>query len=107
LIILKTGRDRYTLRLVDAFLPKDLTAVYKALNRADPNATDGAEPNQWGGSSDIGGAPRKTGTGLSESEILEILGDVLGPRQSLLSRIIQFFKRRRQRQRQPALPPPS
>lgn len=104
-IVLKTGDRRYTLRLVDAFLPKDLTAVYKALNKADPNATGGAEPNQWGGSSDIGGAPRKTGTGLSEAEILDILERVLGPRPSLLSRLLNLFRGRRRRQ--PALPPPS
>jgi hypothetical protein len=102
-IVLKTGDHRYTLRLVDAFLPKDLTAVYKALNKADPNASRGAEPNQWGGSSDIGGAPRKAGTGLSEPEILAILGRVLGPRPSLMSRLLSLFARRR---RQPALPPP-
>ena len=104
-IVLKTGTDRYTLRLVDKFLPKDLTACYKALNKVDPYAEGGAEPNHWGGSSDIGGAPRKTGTGLSESEILEVLGRVLGPRESLWTKILKLFRRRRPRQ--PALPPPS
>lgn len=106
-IVLKTGEGRYTLRLVDAFLPKDLTACYKALNKADPMVnTSGAEPNQWGGSGDIGGAPRKTGTGLSEPEILEVLEQVLGPRRSLLDRILALFRRRRT-SGQPALPPPS
>ena len=105
-IILKTGEARYTLRLVDAFLPKDLTAVYKALNRADPLVSMGAdEPNQWGGSGDIGGAPRKTGTGLSEPQILEILGQVLGPRKSFLEKLLALFRKRRASQ--PALPPPS
>jgi len=104
LIILETGTDRYTLRLVDHFLPKDLTALYKALNKADPNATNGVEPNRWGGSTDIGGAPRKTGTGLSQPEILEIVERVLGPREGFLARILKLFRRR---QRQHALPPPS
>lgn len=104
-IVLKTGDRRYTLRLVDAFLPKDLTAVYKALNKADPETTGGAEPNQWGGSSDIGGAPRRTGTGLSESEILDILERVLGTRPGLIARLLGLFRGRRRRQ--PALPPPS
>lgn len=105
-IVLRVGENRYTLRLVDAFLPRDLTAVYKALNKADPNATGGAEPNQWGGSADIGGAPRKTGTGLSETQILEILGQVLGERPGFFARLFgALFGRRKPRQA--ALPPPS
>ncbi len=79
-IVLKTDKGRYTLRLVDAFLPKNLEAVYKKLNRLDPRArTRGASPNVWGGSGDIGGSPRGTGTGLSPEEILRVLRDVLGP----------------------------
>jgi len=105
-IVLRVGKNRYTLRLVDAFLPKDLTAAYKALNKADPNATGGAEPNLWGGSADIGGAPRKTGTGLSEEQILEVLGEVLGERPGFFARLFGALFRR-PKPLPPALPPPS
>ncbi|MEZ4340643.1 MAG: hypothetical protein R3B82_28820 [Sandaracinaceae bacterium] len=80
-IVLRIDENRYTLRLVDAFLPKNLEAVYKALNKVDPKArTRGANPNAWGGSGDIGGSPRETGTGLSGDQILAVLTDVLGPK---------------------------
>ncbi len=79
-ILLRIDEDRYTVRLVDAFLPKNLDAVYKALNKIDPKArTRGPKPNAWGGSGDIGGSPREGGTGLSGEQILAVLADVLGP----------------------------
>lgn len=92
-IVLKAAEDRYTVRLVDAFLPKDLNAVYKALNRADPLARSGSEPNLWGGSGDIGGSPRLMGTGLSEPEMLEVIRGVLGERKGLLRRMFGFLLR--------------
>ncbi len=106
-IVLRIGEDRYTLRLVDAFLPKDLEAVYAALNRADPRARSrGKSPNLWGGSSDIGGSPRETGTGLDGQAILDVLADVLGPRVSWWRRLwrafLALFKPSR-----PKLPPPA
>lgn len=80
LLVLDQGGGRFTLRQVDTFLKRDLTAVYKALNKADPSArTDGDPPNIWGGSGNIGGSPRATGSGLSGEEILAVVGQVLGP----------------------------
>jgi len=95
-IALRVDEDRYTLRLVDAFLPKDLVAVYAALNKADPRArTRGSNPNAWGGSGDIGGSPRATGTGLSGEAILAVLADVLGPKvpwwRRVLDKIVSLF----------------
>jgi hypothetical protein len=34
--------------------------------------------NRWGGATDIGGSPRKTGTGLEGEEILRTVGQVFG-----------------------------
>jgi hypothetical protein len=106
-IVLRVGQDRYTLRLVDAFLPKNLEAVYDALNRADPSArTRGKNPNGWGGSTDIGGSPRESGTGLDGQAILDVVADVLGPHvpwwRRLWRAIVAFFRPSR-----PRLPPPA
>ena len=70
-IVLDSGHGRMTLRLVNAFLPKNLTAAYAALNERDERVADGDDSNAWGGSAEIGGAPRRTGTGLSGREVLE------------------------------------
>jgi hypothetical protein len=75
-IVHDAGDDRMTLRLVDAFLPKNLNEVYPRLNEVDPRAT-GEEGNEWGGSGDIGGSPRKTGTGLSGREVLAVVARVI------------------------------
>lgn len=106
-IALRIDEQRYTLRLCDAFLPKNLEAVYKALNKADPKARKGgANPNVWGGSGDIGGSPRGTGTGLGEQAILATLADVLGPRVSFWTRVWNRIRRFMSRSPKPkALPP--
>lgn len=70
-IVLDSGHGRMTLRLANAFLPKDLTAAYAALNARDQRVSSGDESNAWGGSAEIGGAPRRMGTGLSGREVLE------------------------------------
>lgn len=94
LIVLDQGGGRFTLRQVDTFLKRDLTAVYKALNKVDPSArTDGDPPNIWGGSGNIGGAPRSTGSGLSGEEILAVVGKVLGPRVPLSRRLLRLGQR--------------
>ena len=106
-ILLRVDEDRYTLRLVDAFLPKDLEAVYKALNRVDPRArTRGNSPNLWGGSTDIGGSPRETGTGLDGQAILDVVAEVLGPRVSWWRRFWRAIAGIFQPSR-PRLPPPA
>lgn len=93
-IVLRIEDERYTLRLVDAFLPKNLEAVYKALNKIDPRArTKGTNPNAWGGSGDIGGSPRATGTGLNGEQILHVLADVLGPKVPWWKRLLKKLRR--------------
>ena len=106
-IALRIDEHRYTLRLCDAFLPKNLEAVYKALNKADPMARkSGGSPNVWGGSGDIGGSPRTTGTGLEGHAILAVLADVLGRRIPFWSRVWNRIKRLLRRSPK-ALPPGS
>lgn len=69
-VLLHRGQNHYTLRQVNSFLHHDLTAAYQALNRRDP-LCDKASGNLWGGSADIGGSPRSTGSGLTGEEIME------------------------------------
>ena len=107
LIVLDQGGGRVTLRQVDTFLHRDLNAVYKALNRQDPAARPGGDaPNLWGGSGNIGGSPRATGTQLSGRQILAIIRDVLGPREPFWSRLWRrYLLVREGRADTPALPP--
>jgi hypothetical protein len=74
-IVLSRGRGQVTLLQVDPFLPQCLNDVYPVLNERDPNA-DPARGNVWGGSSDIGGSPRATGTALAPDEVLRIVSEV-------------------------------
>jgi membrane protease YdiL (CAAX protease family) len=61
----------YTLRQVDSFLPGSLELAYARLNILDPAVRSGGSRNRWGGSAEIGGSPRQTGTRLSPQEIAE------------------------------------
>lgn len=107
LIILDQGGGRFTLRQVDTFLHKDLNAVYRALNRQDPAARpSGDPPNVWGGSGNIGGSPRASGTQLTGHQILAIIRAVLGPREPFWSRLWRrYLLLREGRADTPALPP--
>lgn len=77
-VLLETGEHRYTLKQVDPFLSRDLVALYQALNARDSQAKSQGEngANLWGGSADIGGSPRGSGTGLTAEEILDIAARV-------------------------------
>ncbi|RJP75864.1 MAG: hypothetical protein C4522_20005 [Desulfobacteraceae bacterium] len=69
LAILKRSEDAYTLRQVDPFMRGNLEDVYETLNFMDPAVKYRQLNNRWGGSSDIGGSPRDTGTLLTPEEI--------------------------------------
>lgn len=84
LIVLDRGHSRYTLRQTDAFLPRNLKAVFAALNDADPNAQD---TDVWGGSDDIGGSPRRAGSGLVGDEILKVIKKVFKQRKGFWRRM--------------------
>jgi hypothetical protein len=72
-IALEKGPGVYTLRQVDPFLPVNLEAAYKKLNVLDPAVEGGGSADRWGGSGDIGGSPRKSGTELSPADIADAL----------------------------------
>jgi hypothetical protein len=69
IVFLKTGPSSYTVRQMDLFMPITLDDIYDRLNFADPAVKCRTRNNKWGGSADIGGSPRETGTKLSPAEI--------------------------------------
>jgi hypothetical protein len=76
LIVLEKGPTAITLRQADPFLPRNLEPIYDRLNQVDPNASgDG----RWGGSSDIGGSPRDSGTGLTAMDVARVCQWVFRP----------------------------
>ena len=74
-IVLNRGGGQVTLLQVDPFLPKALNDLYPLLNARDANV-DLDSGNVWGGSSDIGGSPRATGTALSPDDVLSIVAEL-------------------------------
>lgn len=87
LIILQKNPRTYTLRQVDPFLPVSLDVVYERLNLIDSSVGSGGEADRWGGSSEIGGSPRKSGTALTPAEIARACQWVYRP-PSLLKRVL-------------------
>jgi membrane protease YdiL (CAAX protease family) len=71
-IVLQKGDSNYTLRRANHFLPVNLKAIYDRLNVRDPAVTRSRARNRWGGSEEIGGSPRATGTELTAEQIVEI-----------------------------------
>jgi Type II CAAX prenyl endopeptidase Rce1-like len=70
-IILQKDPNTYTLRQVDTFLPATLDRAYEQLNLIDPSAGGRRSANRWGGSGEIGGSPRSTGTALTPQQIAQ------------------------------------
>jgi hypothetical protein len=68
-IILQKNPNTYTVRQVDTFHPATLEPAYERLNLIDPAAGSRRSDNRWGGSDEIGGSPRATGTSLSPQQI--------------------------------------
>jgi hypothetical protein len=71
LVVLKQRGRVYTLRQLGPTLTASLDSVYAHLNLVDPSASRARSGNRWGGSSEIGGSPRATGTRLTPQQILE------------------------------------
>ena len=69
ILILQNEPSAYTLRQVNQMLPATLEQAYQRLNLMDP-AVRGSR-NRWGGSVEIGGSPRGTGTRLTPVQITE------------------------------------
>lgn len=72
-VVLQKVGGSYTLRQVDPFLPVNLKAAYQKLNVLDPAVEGGSSADRWGGSGEIGGSPRKSGTELSPVDIADAL----------------------------------
>jgi hypothetical protein len=91
MIVLNQGGGKFTLRQSDDFLARPLDPLYKALNRRDilVSSQNGLE-NNWGGSTNIGGSPRETGSALSDLEVFREVGRIYGEPLSLWSRINAF-----------------
>lgn len=71
LLALETAPKRFTLRLVDPFSGIDLEAIYEELNTLDAAVAAGGWRNRWGGSGEIGGSPRRSGTSLQPADIAQ------------------------------------
>jgi hypothetical protein len=71
LIVLKQRSGVYTLRQVNPSLCAGLDAVYAHLNLVDAGAGSPRSGNRWGGSEEIGGSPRRTGSKLSVAQVLD------------------------------------
>ncbi len=79
LIILEKSTGLFTLRQADPFLPVSLESVYDRLNLLDPAVSGHDRANRWGGSAEIGGSPRRTGSGLTAAEVARICQGVYRP----------------------------
>jgi hypothetical protein len=92
LLLLDRGAFQYSIRLASGFLDRDIDELYKRLNKIDPAVSASRDSeNRWGGSSDIGGSPRLSGSQLGPGRILAVVEEVYGERPSFLARL---FKRK-------------
>ena len=82
-VALRKGEREYTLRQMDLFMPVTLEDVYQRLNFMDPTVKGRMGINRWGGSGDIGGSPRDSGTRLSPEQIVSACRDVIEKRSDI------------------------
>ena len=71
LIALEKVPGTFTVRATSLLVSGRMPAVYERLNGRDPKVSGRKPENCWGGSAEIGGSPRETGSGLSPREVLE------------------------------------
>jgi membrane protease YdiL (CAAX protease family) len=88
-VFLKKGKNSYTVRLMDLFMPIALEDIYDRLNYVDPAVKCRTRTNRWGGADDIGGSPRETGTGLAPGDIAQACRDAVR-KLSLLQQLGRF-----------------
>jgi len=74
--LLKSRDDSYsyTIGKMSPFIKFPIVRIYEALNKAENLTT---RDNCWGGSSIIGGSPRKTGSRLSPDKIEKVINDCI------------------------------
>ena len=89
-VILKKGQNTYTLRQMDIFMPVTLERVYERLNFIDAAVKYRDRQNHWGGSVEIGGSPRETGSRLTPAEIVNACRDAVQDT-SFLRQMVRFL----------------
>jgi membrane protease YdiL (CAAX protease family) len=82
-VALRRGKQDYTLRQMDLFMPVNLEDLYQRLNFMDPAVKGHINVSRWGGSGDIGGSPRDLGTRLLPAEIVSACRDVIEKRSDI------------------------
>lgn len=80
ILALENSPGKYTLRLVNPFHGRNLQAVYDELNALDSAVVRGGWRDSWGGSGEIGGSPRKSGSALEPREIAQACRQALRSR---------------------------
>ena len=85
-VVLQRDATAYSVRQVDPYLPGSLEKVYAHLNLIDPAAGGHRSGNRWGGSADIGGSPRSSGTRVSPEQIARACEHAFSP-PTLLRRV--------------------
>ena len=93
LIILQSSSNKYTIKLTNEFLNKNLFSLYSKLNKFDKTVKSSDPTNVWGGSDLIGGSPRKAKTSLSINEIGDIAKQVFFQKLFLFNNIFNFIKK--------------
>ena len=88
---LRKSPHTYTLRRMDLFMPVDLESVYDKLNFLDPAVKCRTDRNKWGGSADIGGSPRSSGTKLTPLQIAQACRNAM-QKPDILQQVYRFFK---------------
>lgn len=91
---LRKSNQQYTLRQMDMFMPVSLKDVYNRLNFIDPAVKFRTGTNRWGGSAEIGGSPRESGTRLSPQQIAGAFRDAfqkISPLQQLSRFLLTAF----------------
>jgi len=72
ILVFQNAASDYRVHQLDRKLPATLEQAYERLNLLDPVVT-GASENRWAGSTESGGSPRKTGTGLMPAQMIEAI----------------------------------
>ena len=88
ILVLQHSPGHFTVRLENHFMEDDLTPLYAELNRIDPNSVDG---NAWGGSGDIGGSPRSTGSALEGLAVMKAVTKIYGRPVAWYRKLSEWF----------------
>lgn len=88
-VALQKDDATYSLRQVDPYLPTTLDDVYAHLNLIDSAAGGPRSANRWGGSAEIGGSPRGSGTRVTPEQLAVVCQQAFGT-PTLLQRLYRL-----------------